>query len=64
MGWIGSDMGEGSGRGSSKERMWGPQRGLRILITYSGLWDEQSNTTEDEVRDLETILRLGDSTGL
>ncbi len=32
--------------------------------TYSGLWDEQSNTREGKVKDIETILRDKDSTGV
>ncbi len=32
--------------------------------TNSGLWDEQSNTREDMVRDIEAILRDEDRTGV
>ncbi len=42
----------------------GPQWGLRIHRTYNGLLDEQSNTKEDKLRDIEAILRDEDSTGV
>ncbi len=32
--------------------------------TYSGLWDEQSNTREGKVRYIEAILRDKDCTGV
>ncbi len=38
--------------------------GLRKHRTYSGRWDEQSNTREGKVRDIEAILRDEDSTGV